>query len=208
MITSASSTSAAVGAPNDSPVPAAVRTASTTAGWACPRIIGPHEQTRSTYRLPSTSVSHGPAAEAMNRGVPPTALNARTGEFTPPGIAARARANSSADRAVDGAVDSADRTSDDVGLPTPTVFQPNRRTGRRCRLDQPAYQRLDGPRYSRTVPPTMATTSPISSASPLMSAVLAAPPVTRRAISSSAKPIENNDTRARAQRRRRNANTA
>ena len=33
----------------------------------------------------------------MNRGVPPTALNARTGEFTPPGVTARARSNSAAD---------------------------------------------------------------------------------------------------------------
>src|SRR5690242_15215385 len=30
----------------------------------------------------------------MNRGVPPTARNARTGEFTPPGTTARARSNS------------------------------------------------------------------------------------------------------------------
>ena len=48
MIASASSISASVGAPNDSPRPAAARTASTTAGCACPRIIGPQEQTRST----------------------------------------------------------------------------------------------------------------------------------------------------------------
>jgi hypothetical protein len=34
----------------------------------------------------------------MNRGSPPTALNARTGELTPPGILWRARVNSSADR--------------------------------------------------------------------------------------------------------------
>src|SRR3954452_14272432 len=33
----------------------------------------------------------------MNRGVPPTALNARTGEFTPPGVTARARSNRAAD---------------------------------------------------------------------------------------------------------------
>ncbi len=33
----------------------------------------------------------------MNRGVPPTARNARTGEFTPPGITCCARSNSSAD---------------------------------------------------------------------------------------------------------------
>ena len=36
----------------------------------------------------------------MNRGVPPTALNARTGEFTPPGVTRWARANHSADAAV------------------------------------------------------------------------------------------------------------
>src|SRR5436305_724208 len=33
----------------------------------------------------------------MNRGMPPTALKARTGEFTPPGMAAQARENSSAE---------------------------------------------------------------------------------------------------------------
>ena len=47
-ISAASSVSAAVGAPNDRPEAAARCTASTTAGWAWPRIIGPHEQTRST----------------------------------------------------------------------------------------------------------------------------------------------------------------
>jgi hypothetical protein len=36
----------------------------------------------------------------MNRGVPPTALKARTGEFTPPGVTAWARANRAADSAV------------------------------------------------------------------------------------------------------------
>src|SRR5579884_2237174 len=34
----------------------------------------------------------------MNRGTPPTGPNARTGEFTPPGVTSTARANSSADR--------------------------------------------------------------------------------------------------------------
>ncbi len=43
----------------------------------------------------------------MKRGVPPTALNARTGEFTPPGVTACARSKSAADRAVDCAVDRA-----------------------------------------------------------------------------------------------------
>jgi hypothetical protein len=42
--------------------------------------------------LPSTSISARPSPRAMNRGVPPTLVNARTGELTPPGITAgRAR---------------------------------------------------------------------------------------------------------------------
>ena len=86
IISSASSTSPWVGVPNDSPRPAAARTASTTAGCACPRIIGPHDETQSTYSCPSASVRYGPCPLTMNRGVPPTARNARTGEFTPPGI--------------------------------------------------------------------------------------------------------------------------
>ena len=57
MISAASSVSVGVGAPKDSPPAAARWTASTTAGWAWPRIIGPQEHTRSTYRLPSASVS-------------------------------------------------------------------------------------------------------------------------------------------------------
>ena len=48
MISLASWLSAGVGAPNDRPLAAALVTASTTAGCACPKIIGPHEQTRST----------------------------------------------------------------------------------------------------------------------------------------------------------------
>ena len=47
-ISAARSVSPGVGAPNDRPSAAVRATASTTAGWACPRIIGPHEQTRST----------------------------------------------------------------------------------------------------------------------------------------------------------------
>ncbi|GAB3789929.1 hypothetical protein GCM10027601_32440 [Nocardioides ungokensis] len=49
--------------------------------------------------MPSTSVSQAPRAERMKRGVPPTALKARTGEFTPPGVTARARSKREADRA-------------------------------------------------------------------------------------------------------------
>src|ERR1700677_4296243 len=37
----------------------------------------------------------------MNRGTPPTGPNARTGEFTPPGVTSTARANSSAERSPD-----------------------------------------------------------------------------------------------------------
>ena len=36
----------------------------------------------------------------MNRGVPPTELKARTGEFTPPGMTADASANSFAETSV------------------------------------------------------------------------------------------------------------
>src|SRR6266851_7698267 len=38
----------------------------------------------------------------MNRGTPPTAPNARTGEFTPPGVTSRARGNSDPLRGVGG----------------------------------------------------------------------------------------------------------
>ncbi len=44
---SASSTSASVGAPNEVPLAVAARTASTTRGWACPAISGPHDRTMS-----------------------------------------------------------------------------------------------------------------------------------------------------------------
>jgi hypothetical protein len=43
MISSASSTSRSVGAPKLKPSRAARSTASSTAGWPWPRIIGPHE---------------------------------------------------------------------------------------------------------------------------------------------------------------------
>lgn len=47
-ISAASSTSPGVGVPKLVPSVAASRTASTTSGWAWPRINGPQEQTRST----------------------------------------------------------------------------------------------------------------------------------------------------------------
>ncbi len=55
-ICSARSTSPGVAVPNDVPDARAADTAEITAGYACPRIIGPQEQTRSTYSCPSASV--------------------------------------------------------------------------------------------------------------------------------------------------------
>ena len=49
MISSASSTSGALGVPNEVPRETAAVTASSTAGCAWPSSIGPHEPTRSTY---------------------------------------------------------------------------------------------------------------------------------------------------------------
>src|SRR4051794_37555250 len=103
-IASASSTSGRVGVPYDVPRAAASWTAASTSGCAWPSSIGPQLQTRSTYSLPSTSNRYGPWARSMNRGVPPTALNARTGELTPPGVPACARANRAAEPVVRPAV--------------------------------------------------------------------------------------------------------
>ena len=50
------------------------------------------------YELPSTSMSREPSPRAMNLGVPPTPRNARTGEFTPPGVTFWARAKSCSER--------------------------------------------------------------------------------------------------------------
>ena len=55
-ISSASSTSPGVAVPKEVPCTSAAEMAEVTAGCACPRIIGPHEHTRSTYSRPSTSV--------------------------------------------------------------------------------------------------------------------------------------------------------
>ncbi len=93
-ISSASATSPSPGVPKEVPRETACCTAAMTSGWECPRIIGPQEQTRSTYSRPSASVRYGPVPDTMNRGVPPTARKARTGEFTPPGVTAAARSNS------------------------------------------------------------------------------------------------------------------
>src|SRR5688572_30431081 len=53
------------------------------------------------YVFPSTSVISNPSASLMNGGVPPTALNARTGELTPPGITCFARAKAASELAVE-----------------------------------------------------------------------------------------------------------
>src|SRR5213594_3817048 len=45
------------------------------------------------YSLPSTSYRRAPAPREKNSGSPPTALKARTGELTPPGITWRAFSN-------------------------------------------------------------------------------------------------------------------
>src|SRR6266852_6724615 len=46
------------------------------------------------YSRPSSSRTRAPRPSRKNTGVPPTAPNARTGEFTPPGMRARDRSNS------------------------------------------------------------------------------------------------------------------
>ena len=61
---SARRTSASHGAPNESPRSSWARTASSTAAGRCPRIMGPHEPMKSTYSLPSTSVTRLPAARS------------------------------------------------------------------------------------------------------------------------------------------------
>src|SRR3954471_25030601 len=49
------------------------------------------------YWLSSTSQTVAPRPRAMNRGVPPTARKARTGESTPPGRSVSASAKSAAE---------------------------------------------------------------------------------------------------------------
>src|SRR5437868_14274715 len=46
------------------------------------------------YSRPSSSTRRAPRPSRKNRGVPPTAPKARTGELTPPGISSRKRSNS------------------------------------------------------------------------------------------------------------------
>ena len=67
----------------------------------------------------------------MNRGVPPTEEKARTGEFTPPGMTPLARANNSAERAVEAGepsvVGAADEEGGGVTSPVFQTFLPRRR---------------------------------------------------------------------------------
>src|SRR5690242_12979946 len=49
------------------------------------------------YSLPSTSQTRAPLARLTKNGCPPTARNARTGEFTPPGMYFSASSKSSLD---------------------------------------------------------------------------------------------------------------
>ena len=97
---SANSTSRGDGAPKLVPSPAVRRIAATTCEWACPRIIGPQEPTKSMNSLPSTSVMRHPSALRTNSGSQPTERQARTGELTPPGMRVLAWANRRADWSV------------------------------------------------------------------------------------------------------------
>src|SRR5262245_15707570 len=74
------------GAPNT--VPRATRRATRRAmrGSPCPTICAPHAHTKSTYSRPSASLTRAPLPLRIVSGVPPTDLNARTGEDTPPGM--------------------------------------------------------------------------------------------------------------------------
>src|SRR5690606_23134842 len=58
---------------------------------------------------------YAPSARAMKRGVPPTARNARTAEFTPPTMTSQARANSEALSDIRGVRKEAGRSSEDTG---------------------------------------------------------------------------------------------
>src|SRR5262252_8516857 len=88
---SARSASEGVEAPKLVPLQAAPTIASSTFGSACPRISGPHDPMKSMYSFSSASHTCDPLPRTINGGSPPTDLNARTGEFTPPGIRLSAR---------------------------------------------------------------------------------------------------------------------
>ena len=90
----ASSLSSSVGAPKLVPRSTCAWSRPTTSGWPQPRIMGPHDETRSTNSLPSASQTWARRAREMNSGYGmPTPFMARTGEFTPPGMWRCASAN-------------------------------------------------------------------------------------------------------------------
>src|SRR4029077_8989681 len=88
---SARSASAGVEAPKLVPLRMAAPRASTTTWAAWPRMSRRHDPIELTYSLPSASQMWAPRPRTTNGGSPPTARNARTGEFTPPGIIFSAR---------------------------------------------------------------------------------------------------------------------
>ena len=97
----------------------------------------------------------------MNRGVPPTAENARTGEFTPPGIAAHALSNRRREFSVRAAVSGPDGIGELPTTASLTSGPVTVRPGDRCRdqRGRSRYQRLGSGRNMMTVPPTDAATT-------------------------------------------------
>ena len=77
--------SCTVGVPKDVPLFTASTIAFRICSLLCPRISGPHEQQKSINSFPSASQTLHPSPFEINNGVPPTDLNALTGELTPPG---------------------------------------------------------------------------------------------------------------------------
>src|SRR5262245_22926969 len=64
------------------------------------------------YSLPSASQIWEPLPRSMNKGLPPPARNARTGEFTPPGMTCCALLKSSSDSDIKTANSRKSRTCD------------------------------------------------------------------------------------------------
>ena len=85
-ISCAISSSPSQGIPYEVPFSRVAAIADFIVGWLCPKSAGPHEQTKSISSRPSQVVIFAPFAERTKNGSPPTPRNARTGEFTPPGI--------------------------------------------------------------------------------------------------------------------------
>ena len=88
---SASLTSLSVGAPKVVPLFATCLRQRKMFPFACPKINGPQDPTKSMYCFASASIIYDPLPQRINFGAPPTASHARTGLLTPPGIFSRAR---------------------------------------------------------------------------------------------------------------------